>query len=392
MPASIHHGLRSPEDLSAFGRIVGWAFGFPEKEASEWLEHSGTDNLRLYSSDGAVRGGLLTIPMGQYFGGKAVPMVGIAGVAAAPEARGKGLALELMHATVRELHDKGVALSTLYPATLTLYRKAGYALAGSLFDVRMPAARIGISEPNGDVRPADDSDVAEMQALYARVARTRDGYLARGPYIWQRVQAPRSTSAQPFVVERDGKLEGYVYLSQKRKAPGENFDLALADVTASSAWAAKKVLAFLYGHRSVVDHVSWRGSSADPLLLAIPERVYEVRLREHWMTRICHVQGALEARGYPAGLTASLELDVHDPHIPENSGRIVLTVENGRGHVSRGGSGKLRLSVESLAALYTGFQSPEALARSGSLTADDASVALARALLSGPPPEMPDFF
>ena len=142
MPASIHHGLRSPEDLSAFGRIVGWAFGFPEKEASEWLEHSGTDNLRLYSSDGAVRGGLLTIPMGQYFGGKAVPMVGIAGVAAAPEARGKGLALELMHATVRELHDKGVALSTLYPATLTLYRKAGYALAGSLFDVRMPAARI----------------------------------------------------------------------------------------------------------------------------------------------------------------------------------------------------------------------------------------------------------
>ncbi len=391
MTRAIHPGLRSPDDLGALARIVGWAFGFGEADAAPWLERGGTENLRLCLDDGAVTGGLMHVPMGQFFGGRAVPMVGIAGVAVAPEARGRGVALSLMNATVRELWQRGVALSTLYPATLTLYRKSGYAPAGCLFDVSVPAKSIGVSERAGSVRPAQEADLPRIEELYTRVAQGRDGRLARGSYIWNRIKKPRATPARGFVVEQGGGIAGYLFASQQR-TPSEHFDLSLSDVCAATPFAAKKLLSFLYDHRSIAEQIKWRGAQADALLLAIPERIYEVKLREHWMTRICNVQRALEARGYPAGVNLSLELEVVDDVIPENSGRLVLTVASGRGSVEPGGTGKLRLDVRALSALFTGFQSPAELALGGSLEGDASSLSIARTLFSGAAPEMPDFF
>jgi predicted acetyltransferase len=296
-----------------------------------------------------------------------------------------------MNATVRELAERGVALSTLYPATLTLYRKSGYAPAGCLFDVRVPAKDIGVTERTGTLRPATDADLPRIQELYGRVAAARDGRLARGPYIWNRIKKPRTAAARAFVVEQGDSLEGYLFASQHRTA-SEHFDLSLSDICAATPFAARKLLSFLYDHRSIAEHVLWRGGQADALLLAIPERVYEVKLREHWMLRICNVGRALEARGYPAGVNLSLELEVLDDVVPTNSGRLVLTVSSGRGRVEAGGAGKLRLDVRALAALYTGFQSPTELALSGALQADASSLVVARTLFSGPLPEMPDFF
>lgn len=75
------------------------------------------------------------------------------------------------------------------------------------------------------------------------------------------------------------------------------------------------------------------------------------------MLRLLDVRRALESRGYPEAVSARLELEVQDDCIPENSGRFVLDVSGGKAEVRTGGSGRLRLHVRGLAALYTGFLS-----------------------------------
>jgi len=104
------------------------------------------------------------------------------------------------------------------------------------------------------------------------------------------------------------------------------------------------------------------------------------------------VAKALEARGWPAGLSGALHLEVEDALFPENQGRFVLEVADGAARVRRGGEGRLRLDVRALASLYTGFHSAEALRMVGALEADDASVRSAVALFSGPQPSIRDMF
>src|SRR5437588_2988116 len=61
-------------------------------------------DARLVRVDGVFAGGLVDLSMGQWFGGRVVPIGGISAVAIAPEQRGRGAATFLMREIVRELH------------------------------------------------------------------------------------------------------------------------------------------------------------------------------------------------------------------------------------------------------------------------------------------------
>ena len=73
-------------------------------------------------------------------------MAGIGAVGVLPENWGRGAGSRLMQRTLRELREGGFCLSTLYPATLTLYRKAGYECAGGLYRIETRPDRIGVVE------------------------------------------------------------------------------------------------------------------------------------------------------------------------------------------------------------------------------------------------------
>ena len=86
----------------------------------------------------------------------------------------------------------------------------------------------------------------------------------------------------------------------------------------------------------------WTGGAHDPVLDLLTEQQHEVKLKEPWMLRVTHVRAALAARGYPAGLRATLHLSVHDPLIPGNSGPVVLEVDGQSVSVTPGGDGRLQ--------------------------------------------------
>ncbi|KFE62924.1 GNAT family N-acetyltransferase [Hyalangium minutum] len=379
------------EEQAAVADIMAQAFAMTPQEGAAWLEKAGRSNLRVLRERGTVTATALPIHMGQWFGGRRVAMAGIGGVGVAPGARGGGAATRLMQRTLQELRSLGFPISVLYPATQPLYRRVGYEQAGARFESRVQASRLDFKERTPQVRPVKPADLPAVQELYRRHASTRQGYLDRGSYVWDRVFHPRSETAYGFVLEGAQGLEGYVWLVRRRKMDLLQ-ELFLTDYVVATPAAGRRLLAFLGDHRSLAQEVVWTGGPMDPLLLLMREQTYQVKLLFHWMMRVLDVPAALEARGYPAGVSGTLHLHVEDDLFPENRGSFTLEVSGGTGHVQRGGGGLMSLDVRALAPLYTGFLTADALRSVGSLVADDATVRLAATLFSGPPPSLPDMF
>lgn len=383
------YGVATEGDRGTLARILGHCFGFPLEEAPEWFNRAGFDNVRAYRPAEQLLGGLIVVPMGQYFGGRSVPMTGIAGVGIAPEARGGGHATKMMSACVREIRASGVALSALYPATVPLYRGVGYARAGARYEIELaPGAAATRVRGQGLERIERGEEDLDVRAVYARFGARRQGFLDRGPYIWGRIFRPRKGHHEGFKVVGDRGCEGYAVIAHKM-GDGES-EVNVADLVALSRPAAARLLDLLAGYGSIATTVRWHGASPDLLTSVIPDRRHNVRVTDYWMLRLCDVERALAARGYVADGT--LDLEIADDIIPENAGRFRLKVREGRPSIDRGGDGSFKIDVRGLAALYSGFHDARTLLELGDLDAHEHGLATADALFAGRAPAMSDFF
>jgi predicted acetyltransferase len=381
-------------ELAAVLDIVAQAFATPPEEMRGWPQklEAGAAQLRVLREGGTVAASLVQIPMGQWFSGRRVPMVGIGAVGVAPARRGQGTATRLMQASLRELRGQGVPLVCLYPATQPLYRRVGFEQAGSRFEIRVQLSGLDFQARTLSSRPVEESDLPALHDVYRRFAQRQQGWLDRSPHLWNRVTHPKGETAYGYLVEGSAGVEGYLYLTRRLLPRDLKQELNLTDLVALTPAAGRRLLRFIGDHRSLATEVVWRGGPVDPILFLLREQTYQLKHLFHWMLRVLDVRTALQARGYPAGLSGALHLEVDDDLFPENRGRFVLEVEGGEAEVRPGGDGDIRLHVRTLAALYSGFLSPHALQLAGALEADETSLRTATALFSGPPPAMPDMF
>jgi predicted acetyltransferase len=380
-----------PADFEALAPSIGWAYGDDAASSLEWLKRAEPGSLRVAGRRGKVEGGLVEVPMGQWFHGRRVGTLGVAGVAIAPEARGQGIALALVSATLRAARQRGSALSTLYPSTYKLYRKAGYELAGCLCRFTLQLRQLPRSRRELPVACLGSGDQPAVEALYREVARGRPGYLDRGTYVWNRVRTPSREPARCFGIHGSDGLIGYAYARPAvlRRLP---IELGLSDFVTKSPLAFRGLLSFLADHASTADRVTWYGGPSDARLLSLPERGVSAALDEYWMLRIVHVERALLERGYPA-LDAAIDLEIEDDVLRENSGTYALRVTAGTPELGVPGQKPCaRLSAAALAALYSGFVGPRELAFAGQLAADEPALAALTALFAGPTPACVDYF
>ncbi len=380
----------------AFRAIADYAFdpSPPLVPDIKNIGRQGPENFRLARVGGHVAGGLGMLVMGQWFGGRSVPMVGVNAVAVAPEHRSRGIGSRLLRAMFEELHARDIPLSTLYPATQVVYRRAGYEHAGVAMGYALPAHALDPRGRSLEMRRANDSDGDEgtIRALYAERARRTAGNLDRNDYMWQRKISARDTVLNMYIVERDGAPEGYIVYEQRQSPDERDRNLAVRDLVALTPEAARTVLAFLADHRSTVDNIQWMGAPADPLLFHLPNQGYKITWYEQWMLRVVDVRGALTARGYPPALQAELHVDVRDDILGWNAGRWTLTVDRGRGEVRPGGTGGVTLDIRGLAPLYSGYLSAEELRSTGLVEGTADNLALATLVFGGPSPWMADGF
>jgi predicted acetyltransferase len=339
----------SQTDLHRYGALVANAFAFPPAEAPAWFAYAGQENIRVQREDGEIVGGLILIHQGQFWGGRAVRMGGVAGVATAPHARGRGAATRMMQSALRELRSMGYPLSGLYPATQGLYRRVGFEQAGARAEVRGWVRDLPRGDRELPVRPFKGGDEDAVADLYSALARKRNGWLDRGLYAWTRVQNPRGLLAHGFVFGEGSEPEGYLFVAKVR-GPGSTYDLKIPDLQFRTERAARRILTFLADDASMAGEFSWFTAADHPLLLLLREQKMSVAIQDsnYWMLRVLDVPAALQARGWPRGLRGELQLEIEDDLFEDNSGRWVLTVSGGEGSVRRGGEGHLRCHVRGL--------------------------------------------
>jgi predicted acetyltransferase len=110
------------------------------------------------------------------------------------------------------------------------------------------------------------------------------------------------------------------------------------------------------------------------------------------MLRIIDAPAAVAARGWRAGVSGSVDLELADDVCPWNAGRWRLTVEDGQGRLEAGGSGAVSLNSRGLALLYAGGVSLAALRRAGLAGGESTSDAFVEAVIGGPTPTLLDTF
>jgi len=317
--------------------------------------------------------------MRQWWHGRSMPMAGVAGVKVGPEHRGRGVGTAMMAALLADVADRGFPVSALYPATVPLYRAFGWEIAGGTYQAVVPSRSLAALIPadvaggTGPGEPGEPGEAGEPSepGEPGGAARLRRATADDGPAIvavkgrvhealrhcGPNTREPRELRDWLANPDHFGYLADDGFLSY-RWARGTE-ELAVDELVAASAGTARALWQILASHATMADQVRACLPPDDTVQWLTRESDVQIRRRNAWMLRIVDAPAAIAARGFPAGVTLSVPVEIADPARPANSGRWRLEVTGGQGSLRRAdaeaaAADPLRLGARGLAALFGG--------------------------------------
>ncbi|MFC0863925.1 enhanced intracellular survival protein Eis [Sphaerimonospora cavernae] len=382
----------SPGDLDAVLDNRKRAFGpISARDAEIWREMV-TPMLPEGRYLGVFDGPRLTAtarvnPYTQWWHGRPVSMGGVASVTVAPEDRGRGVGGRLMRAVIDRCAELGHAVSALYPATTPIYRGLGWEHAGAQFIATLPAEALRtLRGGHGDVklRRMGPDDAGELRAVLSRVhAATRAcGPLVQDERTWRLWLA----GEDDFCYLAD---DGYVIY---RWSGG---DIRVDNLVAGSEATARALWSLVGTASSIAESVKACVEPYDPVLWLLRERSHDEVTQTRWMLRVIDLPAAVEARGYPPGVSVDAVIEVEDPQRPANAGVWRLCVEAGSGSVERLGgtapAAAARFTIGGMSALFAGVPAAT-LRRTGRLAGGSPETDSALDAVFNCSPYMIDYF
>ena len=386
-----------PDDIPALLDLRTQAFG-GRREA--WGPAELTTPLErgvvAFDRDRPV-GTVYVLDFQQWFGGRKVRCGGVAGVTVAPDQRGRGVARRLLAEATTRMRADGAVVSALFPTSTSLYRSLGWEVAGWWAKRSITTSELPMPSGEVDWVPVDRADPA-LARVYESMAEHRDGWVVP-PADWWAANAARSAlpGADPswsWLGRRGGEPVAAVAYGHQRSQRAM-FDIDTDLIAGVDGPALADALALIGAH----------GTTSDQVITTLPERLLTAHLDQPsrtrtsfdwpWMLRLVDLPGAMAARGWPGGVTARVHLDLAGPKVADPagaSGRWVLEVADCQASCTPGGDGTVRLSMGTLAALYAGGASPEALAYDGTLTGSDGVAMDALRTAFAGDPTLPIFF
>jgi predicted acetyltransferase len=386
--------VRAPRDESdwdGYTEVLVRSFGADAETWRTWFDGPRDHAIvRLAVDGGRVVAGAAALPVGQRFGGRVVPAAGVAAVSAAPEARGRGAAGQVLEALAAAAREAGILVAPLWSARTTVYRRAGWELAGRAHAHAVELERLrglggrgeAVLDPGGETR-----------ALQAALVERFDGPLERPEWWWRwRYERDRPHPRERVGWVEDGRLTGFA--SFERAPSDGGYVIGVHELWTGTREALGGLAGFLASHASIAPEVRLyqRAAPETPdLAWLLPPGTVRTEARDPWMLRLLDPAAALAARGWPRSAAVRLELEVADPWRPGPE-RLRLEVEGGEARTSPVGEGRVRLGVGALAAWYAGALPPTRAARLG-LAAGPAADLLAMDALTGDRPVwLPDAF
>jgi predicted acetyltransferase len=364
-----------PEDAVASQRL-GWeAFGLPpgdagapEAEQPGWRGWGGFDGGRLVAqaADREYDG---------WFGGRVLPLAGIADVTVAAEERGRGVLAPLLVALLEGARERGAVVSTLFPTAPRIYRRAGYEVVTSLRRVDVPSAALAAlpASPEVVLRRAVVGDAERIRRLYDTWASGLDGPLTRRGVSFPATDAELMGAFTGITLAEDhaGDLLGYASWVRGSSAPGGP-DLFVVDLVATRVEAYAALLRTLGSFASVAASVRVRTSGDDLVRLLLPTADW-TQVRENvCMLKVLDVEAALTGAACPPGLTVRSGFTLVGDVLRDLDGGYVVEAEEGRVRCVRGTvRGDRTLGPRGLALLVTGAAPCRELRVLGLLTGGD---------------------
>lgn len=190
------------DDLDAAWELGRPAFGSERTPPPAWAAEWRTQRAwGVFDQGGRLVAQALDREQQQWFGGRLVPVSGVAGVVVAPEVRGTGLARQTLTVLLAAARNRGAVVSTLFPTTAAPYRRLGWEEVGALAWYSLPALSIaGLRRSEGiQLRPAAAADVPRLLEVYQTVARAGTGWMERsGPLFATAPDAALAVSPLPM--------------------------------------------------------------------------------------------------------------------------------------------------------------------------------------------------
>jgi len=294
-------------------------------------------------------------------------------VKVAPEERGRGVGTAMMARMVRDLADRGYPVSALYPATAPLYRSFGWEIAGGKYETVIPARSLAsMIGPDDSVPPAPPAPGSPArgpnspaQAAGLRRATSDDGaaIVAVKSLVHARLRHCGPNTREPWELrswlddpEHFAYLANDGFLSYRWARHADEIDVE--ELIAASAATARALWQILASHSTMATRIRACLPPDDPVHLVTREPDAELRRTEPWMLRIVDAAAAIGARGFRAGVSVSVPLDLADHVLPANAGHWRLEVAGGKGSFERAGgdaaAGALRLGARGFAAVFAG--------------------------------------
>jgi predicted acetyltransferase len=318
------------------------ASAFPDPRGRDDREHNFTRNplgdladlwVAVADDSGAIVAHAFLFPLRAWFGGRLVPVGGIASVGVAPEARRRGVGTAL----VEHLHamsvTRGDAIALLYPFRQAFYGRIGYAATSTYRRLRLRPASIPWM-PELGARPATGADREAIKACWRAAAARHSGMLERSERFWESRWADEATTW--LLVESATRVEGYLsWTSQQREAHAAT-TLFVREIVASTDAAMRSLWALVGAQQGQIAEAHVDVALDHPIEQALVDadrgRFGDVHV-EHVlgevvagpMIRILDVSRALEARGYEAD--GSLAVSIGDESVQ-------LSVRDGRCEVA----------------------------------------------------------
>ena len=318
------------------------------------------DDVVVVEDRGDIVGHGRLFPMASWFGGRKVRVGGIASVAVAPEARGRGVATALLEELHARARSRGDAVTLLYAFKQGFYARLGYgptstrrrlavspeAIPASFRD----AARALVGRARGEDREA-------IEKAYLRSAARCTGWLLRRPRHWERLFARERR--QVLVARRGKKLVGYVGFEIEQPEAHAETRLVVEELVADDAEVRRALWGALSAMRDQVAEIDVEVAADDPIAFAL----LDADRRRHGTEAVEHVMGeivvgpmvrlvdparALTARGY-AGPAASFDVALAE------GPRLGVVVADGKAELVKAkGRAVVHTSTATLASLLYG--------------------------------------
>ena len=339
-PAPLQVTTLSADDLEDILDIDAAAFGqdapqdFLDVAIIPWLELDRFVGARdPAAGNELVAAGCIFSKQMTFPGGLVQPAAGVSWIGVRPGWRRRGLLRGLMTAQLHGLHDGGgEAVAILTASEAGLYGRFGYgqSINRHLFQVAHGAAfHSGVGTDNViEIRADRAPDI--VKPLYAKVAATRHGYLARTDEVWAMRFSDHEllrdgASKKRWAVHPDGYAAYRVKSAWTERGP--NFSLQVDEICAATDRAFASLWRYLLDF-DLTRQVNYdKGWIDDPLLdLLHDPRSVTVNTRDHIWLRIVDLDSGdrtahLQLPGARGGRADGRILPMEPGHLDVRPGR-----------------------------------------------------------------------